>query len=368
MSFLHYSGEYSKENDKFNFIMKDGKKEYNLLDENYIQLADPTVDNTFKQIFAQNENITMSFLNDLLFPSKNKINKIQYLPTEHPGFGPYSSGSIRMDVVCKCYLNNEDEEDESELYNETDKNILIIDIEMQIGYNKSYDKRFLKYLRILDKSYCLKKVMVLALIKTKNQNKKKNISSEISFSKKFYEDNYRDVINFDDCIIFQIDLNFCYKLICQNKQFYILEDQYIKKKGKEWIKFLTLSNWCEMINELYFIFPPLEKIKINETQLLAAFKILKKQSIVYEKNFVDQKYLIKEINDYNKKNDEIKSLKEKIRILNEKLDEISKENRILRKRPKKKLNFDSDEPIEEDKSNKKEISKEKKIKNSKKNN
>ena len=369
MSFLDYSGEYSYENNEYKFLMKNGDKNYSLVDKNYIAIADPTIDNTFKQIFALNKNITKSFLNALLYPNKDKINKIEFLSIEHPGIGLYSTGAIRMDVVVKCYLNEEKYEKENNSYDEKDKNTLIVDIEMQIGYKETNDKKFLKYIRILDKNYISKKVMVLALIFKLNKHEK-NISSEISYTKNFYSTNYPKSIKFDDCLIFQIDLNFCFKLICEKKNFYIKENQYIKEKGKEWIKFLTIPNWCKMLNDGYFILPPLKKININDTQLLSAFEILKNQGIAYEKSFVDQNIFFDELIDYNNKQEEIKKLKEKIKKLNEVNEElnlyIKKEIRKIRKIPKKKLKEDSDDSIEEDKSYKKKSFSKKKRRNGKK--
>ena len=344
MSFLEYCGKCNESDKGYEFTMRNNKETYYVEKESILKIADPTVDNTFKQIFAENEEITKALLNAFLFPEKAKIDKIEFLPTEHPGYGLYSSGSIRMDVVCKCHLKDSDKmdieeaeekekEDKKEIIPLCQDGVLIVDIEMQIGHKKTNDARFLKYVRILDKKYGLMKVLVLALIYNPGiLHPKNNNTSETSFAKTFDIKKYKIVERYKDCIVYQIDLNYCYKMMTDNQNIYILKEKLLEK-GLEWIKFLTLSTWCERIEGVYFKFPPLQSIEFKEEQLKEAFKILINQGISYEKSFVDQCYLIDDIENYQK--------------LKEKIDKIFIENEDLKKKLKIKEKKESNESIKE---------------------
>ena len=347
MSFLEYCGKCNDIVKGYKFTMSKNNKIYYLEKDSFSKIADPTIDYTFKQIFAQNEEITKALLNAFLFPENAKIYKIDFLPTEHPGYGPYSSGSIRMDVICKCHIKDSDqmdieeaEEEEKEKEDKKEINllcqdgVLIVDIEMQIGYKKTNDARFLKYVKILDKKYGLMKVLVLALIyNPRILQSRNNNTSETSFAKTFDVNKYKIVNRYEDCVVYQIDLNYCYKMMTNNQNIYILKEKLLEK-GLEWIKFLTLSIWCERIEGVYFKFPPLQSIEFKEEQLKEAFKILINQGISYEKRFVDQCYLIDDIKNYQKLKKENEDLKKKLKIKEKKeSDESIKEKNL--KEPKK---------------------------------
>lgn len=172
MSFLEYTGIYEKTKGMYKFTMQGEKQKYFLESYSFSAIADPTIEIIFKQIFSDNKSITKALLNALLFPKNNLIKEIEFLPYEHPGIGPYNRGSIRMDVVCKCTLDSNEEGMEIEesndkenfpLYNNGTE--LFIDLEIQIGCKaNNIEKNFLRFVRILDKKYALNKVMVLALI------------------------------------------------------------------------------------------------------------------------------------------------------------------------------------------------------------
>ena len=58
------------------------EKEKDLVDkEGYIEDINPVLDNAFQKVFGQNENITKDLLNSIIFPKKNIIQKIIFLPT-----------------------------------------------------------------------------------------------------------------------------------------------------------------------------------------------------------------------------------------------------------------------------------------------
>ena len=126
-------------------------------ESNYIEIADPTIDNTFKNIFLGQKKITLSCLNSLLFPDEDRINDIKFLPSESPGEGPYSRGSIRFDLLCKCYLTIT--EDKEQHYNNDSE--LIVDFEIEKGFKNTNDERFIKYARTLSGKYTDQKILIL---------------------------------------------------------------------------------------------------------------------------------------------------------------------------------------------------------------
>ena len=356
MSFLQYTGIYEKTKGIYKFTMQGEKQKYFLESYSFSAIADPTIDNTFKQIFLDNKSITKALLNAFLFPKKNSIKEIEFLPNEHPGIGPYSRGSIRMDVVCKCTLDSNEERMEIEESNDEEDfplyangTELFIDLEIQIGYNaNNIEKKFLKYVRILDKKYALNKVMVLALIYNPGiLNSKKNKSSMISFTEEYYEKNFKTVTKYDDCVVYQIDLNYCYKLILKEKPIFIFKNENLLEKGEEWIKFLTLSSWCLSDDDFYYIFPPLNDIIFADDQIFEAFKILIDQGIGYEKGCVDRKYLIEEIDEFNllkKQNNKLLKKVEKFEELygpieEEEIEEEDKKNKNKKIYNKKKKTY-----------------------------
>ena len=336
MSFLDYTGKYVHENGNYIFQMEEmkTKQKYEIKNSSYVAMADPSIDNTFKHVFSKNKNITIALLNALLFPSSNAIKNLEYLPNEFPGFGSFGSGSIKMDILCKCILKEDYEMDVEENHYKKNENIdphlddgsLIINIEMQIGKGTKNDRRFIKYLRVLDKNFFYRKVMVLALVYDPSSlNPTKNQSSQISLAKELFSKKYKVVENFEDCVFYQIDLNFCYKTVSNNEKISILEDNYLNEKGYEWIKFLTLSSWCNRIDITYFIFPPLDNIIFKDCELKNALNCLLSLGIAYEFNYIDHQFLMAEIKEIDKTNEEKIKLTEEVKEKDKKIEEITKE-------------------------------------------
>ena len=155
MSFMDYKGKcnYDLDEGLYKFTKNDNEIKKS---KECIEIEDPTVDNTFKKIFLGDKSITISLLNSLLFPGKERIEDIVFLPTENPGDGPYSRGSIRMDILCHCYLKKKNMK-----HYKNDKD-LIIDLEIEKGFKNTDDQRFLNYAKILVGKYVDIKIMVLA--------------------------------------------------------------------------------------------------------------------------------------------------------------------------------------------------------------
>lgn len=320
MSLLDYIGKYEYVHMKniYQFSMKDNKI---LETQDYTEISDPTVDYTFKKIFLEG-NIVKSLLNSLLFPDEKRINSINILPSEVPGEGPFSTGSIRIDILYECTLNKiikKNKKYKTEHY--TNDDCLIIDLVMERGFKNTNDERFLKYARNVGGNYPNKKIMVLALVITpKILFSKKNKGRY--FQKEDYNEQYKKVTVYDDVIIYQIDLNYLLKLIKDDTEISILEDYYLKNNGKEWIKFLTVSSWCfASFKDEYYALPPLGKDFCEEKQIINAIKKLEKHDLAYMKSIIDQNSLLEEIIE----NKEIK----------DKFEEIMEENKNYKNENKK---------------------------------
>ena len=187
MSFSNYIGKIEKVNNNFIFSMR---KTPDLKAKYYLNIANPTIDNSFKQVFYMETEIAKSFLNSIIFPRKERIIKVTQLSSECSGeLENYSRGSAIMDYLFLCRLeeiNENFEEDEMELY--LDDNELIVDIEMQIGINASLDETYMKYLKKLISKYSTKKILILSLLFSPNsKNPRINQGNVITFGKEEFK-------------------------------------------------------------------------------------------------------------------------------------------------------------------------------------
>lgn len=245
MSFLDYSGEVDTEGLYYVFDMGEEKEPQK--ETYHLNIANPTIDNCFKKMFYSKSEITKSFLNSILFPKDKRITDITFLPTERPGEAEsYAEGSIRMDCVCKCKLNPlkrypkiKEGDDALGVYsNDTE---LVIDIEMQIGLKQNQDDISMSYLRALCQQYEKNKILVLVLLYTPNsKNPRINKGNIIAYGKEEFK-NPVNIKKREDCVIYQLDLNYCSKLMKNGKIIWILNKSHkFEKAGKEWIKLFTI--------------------------------------------------------------------------------------------------------------------------------
>ena len=341
MSFLKFTGVSSKEKEHCYLFEMEGQKSQNYIDD-YINVPSPIIDNNFKQVFGNNPDITRSLLNSLLYPKDNSIIKVEYLPSELSGkIAQYpeqqnlnSLDSIRVDILCKCILRNEipdesqkdseeknepeenlDEEDEKlDLDEEEDflnnkiekeNNIIIIDLEMQMGYNIENTRIFINYAKRLNLKYD-GKIIVLSLVYRGYENPRKNKGFMICLEQKNFSD-YKNIITYDDYVIYQIDLDYCRTLISkkkkkEDKNLWILsKNQKMNDSSKEWIKYLTLPIWCNESEDYYYIFPTLKEEFFLTKYVYQSFKILMCQNdIIYYKNAQNYENKIKLVNNYIK--------------------------------------------------------------------
>ena len=331
MSFIYYTGKciQNDDDDEFVFEMKNPAK--NLKFNSYIEIADPTVDNSFKKLFLKNEDLTISLLNDLLFSGRERITKIQFMPNEEPGMGRFGSGSIRMDIVCKCKLTKTLNKDDDHFKNETD---LIIDLEMQKFFKSDNDERFIKYLRALAGKYMKTKILILVLTITPNTyDAYQYKGSEIYLQKKFLNkksDEYKNVYNFEHLLIYQIDLNYLNKNLFDDKnkekKFYILENNFFSISSKEWIKFLTISLWGNSFSDGYFLLPPTNKEFFNNENVYKAIDILRNKTLPYQNSMINENCFVQDLDEIEKIKKEIVDLNQKYEKLKNLLKEQKNEN------------------------------------------
>ena len=366
MSFLKFTGVSSKEKEHCYLFEMEGQKSQNYIDD-YINVPSPIIDNNFKQVFGNNPDITRSLLNSLLYPKDNSIIKVEYLPSELPGkIAQYpeqqnlnSLDSIRVDILCKCTLGNEipdesqkdseeknepeenlDEEDEKlDLDEEEDflnnkiekeNNIIIIDLEMQMGYNIENTRIFINYAKRLNLKYD-GKIIVLSLVYRGFENPRKNKGFMICLEQKNFSD-YKNTITYDDYVIYQIDLDYCRTLISKktkkdDKNLWILDkNQEMNDSSKEWIKYLTLPIWCDESEDYYYIFPTLKENFFLTRYVYQAFQILIYQNdIIYYKNAQNQENKIKFVNNYIK----IKKYNKELKKNNDEKDKEIKDQQKL---------------------------------------
>lgn len=333
MSFLDYTGKVDPEGIYYVFDM--GEKVDPLEEAYHLNIANPTIDNCFKKIFYTKSEITKSFLNAILFPNDKRITDLKFLPTERPGEAEsYAEGSIRMDCVCKCILKplkkypKENLGDDLGLYsNDTE---LVVDIEMQIGLKPNQDDISMGYLRALCQQYEKNKILVLVLLYTPNiKNPRKNKGNIIAYGKEEFKNPVK-IQKREDCIIYQLDLNYCAKLMEKGEDLWILnESQIFADAGKEWIKLFSIPIWCKQSKEKYYYFPPLDQLSFKDLNVKSALSLLANSDFSYEKNYIDQKNMENLIEDYHKIKEDNDILKQDNNMLKEDNDMLKEDNEIL---------------------------------------
>jgi len=345
MSFLKFTGESNKEKEHYYVFEMAGETTEKYKDD-YIDMPSPINYNNFKHVFEYNPEITKSLLNSLLYPKDNNIITVEYIPRKQPEkktdfpepLNLESLDSLRADILCKCTLKNEikeesqsdsdkvneanesqneenekldlknemkdflekKEKEENENHDDADnENIIMIDLEMQIGYNTENTQIIINYIKKLNLKY-KGKILVLSLVYRGFENSGKN-KGFMTFLKQKYLPDYKNKITYDDYVIYQIDLDHSRKLILKKDQnLWILnKKQTMNDSSEEWIKYLTLPIWCKVSQDYYYAFPKLKKNFFLNQYLYQAFQILIYQDdIIYYKNAQNQESNIKLIKNY----------------------------------------------------------------------
>ena len=330
MSFLDYTGKVKKDNNRYFYKMRKGKD--SIVSSNLNLVGNPIIDNLFKAIFLKNEFIIKSLLNSIFFTGDEEIKELKYIQNEFPPMSTekYGKGSKRLDIAIECIIglkddkNKENIEHFTELESQNNKKRIIIGVEMQIGFIEKDTERFIGYAASLYSIKNVNQAWVIALTinpklkKSPNNNK----TSKSSFSKKSLP-KYKEIKTYDNILVIQIDLNFCYDLLKKNKKIWIFdENKTIKRSGKEWIKYLTIPLWCEPYEKIYYPIPDVflkgfikeEPIKealnklanINHSEYMNIFEYEEKYQKEVEKNaklteeIIELKKRLQEKTDKNK--------------------------------------------------------------------
>lgn len=356
-NFLDYTGKVKQNNGYYEFEMNDSSI---IKSVNYLKAYNPTFDNLFKKVF-RDEKILLNFLNDLLYPKEKKIKSVIILNTNFNGpYGKNGVGAINLDMFCACIFdkdttkenkstNSINSSEASSIFNCNKKYDLVVDIEMQRVLTESPTKRFLKYMSYIDSGILKEKALIIVLVIKNSIGQTDNISAEINYSKKSIP-RYKIRKEYDDNIIIEIDLNHCFNLIEKKKEIWILDkDKNLTKKGKEWIKLLTLQIWCQSFQEEIYSLPNLENLYFFQPQIKTALQYLNVDIPLYSLYIYQEKEELNkgnELEDLKKENKKLEDEKEKITEEKEKLEEKNK--KLEEKNKKYKMMLISNGLYEED--------------------
>ena len=263
-----------------------------------------------------------------------------------PKGGRYGKDIKRIDVGVLCTLGKKDDKEKFIPLDEEQKNLntIIIDIEMQIevGFVKKedYSKRFIDYANQIYAREKVSKVYVIALVLSpKNLSRIKSNSSKTSLTEKSIP-KFSTIKEYDLMTVIKIDLNYCLKLLEDNKGIWILNSKNIlNKDGEEWIKYLTIPLWCDKSDKGFYQFPNIseDNFVANKYVYQALTLLSKKNSDGYEKydeesSSFEKDKKICEINDelsetkdkLLEKDEELESLKKKYNEMKEEMTKLKK--------------------------------------------
>jgi len=162
------------------------------------------------------------------------------------------------------------------------------------------------------------------LVSEGNLKPKENNSSFISLEEQSLFD-YKNIYEYDDYVIYQIDLDYCRKKISSNNgDLWITEEnEKLNDFTKEWLKYLTLSTWCKSYKENYYALPTLNKQFFNNKYIYDAIAILYNQDEVYYKmDLYDQQLREKRIKKFKEQEKELKDKNEENERLKKKTEEL----------------------------------------------
>ena len=332
MSLLDYTGKVSYFGNNYYFEMKNRntRLKYSCTTE----ILNPVFDSTFKFIFLQNADITKNFLNSLNLFGEDEIKELTIIRNEFPKpkGGRYGKDIKRIDVGVLCTLGKKDDKEKFIPLDEEQKNLntIIIDIEMQIevGFVKKedYSKRFIDYANQIYASEKVGKVYVIALVLSpKNLSRIKSNSSKTSLTEKSIP-KFSTIKEYDLMTIIKIDLNYCLKLLEDNKGIWILNSKNIlNKDGEEWIKYLTIPLWCDKSDNGFYQFP-----NISEDNFVANKYVYQALTLLSNKNIDGHEKYDEESSSFEKDkkiceiNDELSETKDKLLEKDEELESLKK--------------------------------------------
>ena len=244
--FLRYLGD-SKEDEnsgKFNFSLKD---DFVYKSKKFNYITDPCYDSTFILLFGceNGKERLIDLLNSIIYPDEDEeIIELIYVTNEFSKFNEKKNrGTIRVDITCKVKTNEEKE--------------FLICLEMQIGQKYNFIKRHFNYGTSLRNTHEFKDCYSIGLFLSTDQLfRKSNIVDLIK------NNNSKNEKNLRYNKIIEIDINVEVNNILNNEPV-IINNKYIKDKGKEYIKLFGIRNWCEKISNQFRI-PSVDKVSSND--------------------------------------------------------------------------------------------------------
>ena len=332
MSFLDFTGIVDEIDNIFYFHMKSGKTP--LAYSSPTEILNPVLDSTFKFIFLQNADITKNFLNSLNLFGEDEIKELTIIRNEFPKpkGGRYGKDIKRIDVGVLCTLGKKDDKEKFIPLDEEQKNLntIIIDIEMQIevGFVKKedYSKRFIDYANQIYASEKVGKVYVIALVLSpKNLSRIKSNSSKTSLTEKSIP-KFSTIKEYDLMTIIKIDLNYCLKLLEDNKGIWILNSKNIlNKDGEEWIKYLTIPLWCDISDNGCYQFPNISEDNfVANKYVYQALTLLSNKNIDGHEKYDEESSLFEKDKKICEINDELSETKDKLLEKDEELESLKK--------------------------------------------
>lgn len=386
MSLLDYTGKVYYFGNNYYFEMKN--RNTHLKYSCTTEILNPVFDTTFKFIFLQNADITKNFLNSLNLFGEDEIKELAIIRNEFPKpkGGRYGKDIKRIDVGVLCTLGKKDDKEKFIPLDEEQKNLntIIIDIEMQIevGFVKKedYSKRFIDYANQIYAREKVSKVYVIALVLSpKNLSRIKSNSSKTSLTEKSIP-KFSTIKEYDLMTIIKIDLNYCLKLLEDNKGIWILNSKNIlNKDGEEWIKYLTIPLWCDKSDNGCYQFPNISEDNfVANKYVYQALTLLSNKNIDGHEKYDEESSLFEkdkkicEINDkLLEKDEELESLKKKYNKMKEEMTKLKKKYISSKRKSsgnqkknikssntnKKKYKYPKDEIIEENDESEGEVEK-----------
>ena len=201
-------------------------------------------------------------------------------------------------------------------------------MQIEVGFVKKedYSKRFIDYANQIYASEKVGKVYVIALVLSpKNLSRIKSNSSKTSLTEKSIP-KFSTIKEYDLMTIIKIDLNYCLKLLEDNKGIWILNSKNIlNKDGEEWIKYLTIPLWCDKSDKGYYQFP-----NISEDNFVANKYVYQALTLLSNKNIDGHEKYDEESSSFEKDkkiceiNDELSETKDKLLEKDEELESLKK--------------------------------------------
>ena len=190
-------------------------------------------------------------------------------------------------------------------------NILICDVEMQIGFSGEIEKKFIDYANKIRVDSNYQDIWVVSFI-LKESIDNKNNKVELN---KVDKDGVVKMKDFRLMKLIEINLNYCNFLLQNNEEIEIIDGEVLDIPGREWIKMLCIPLWCktDWINESVYILPKLKKEFINCSFLRKAMNKIVHKNQPFDLSDIDEHYNRMERKNYVKLLKENKELRKKLK-------------------------------------------------------